>query len=177
MATKFSTCCLFSVCKSLSWSSLSRMAPCGCFEGENVTKFPLSFEMANKNSLFELFDSLSQPNKSLGEENSLRGRRLKAKRKGRGRGFRAREGKSREQLDVQGCLSFAYITSWRDGENNGALGKVPFLSSPSRAVSRPNSVPLSFRTLTMQATNKMEKCANHENFPNLGLSVKERVSR
>ena len=100
--------------------------------------------------------AISQPNKSLGEENSLRGRRLKAKRKGRGRGFRAREGKSREQLDVQGCLSFAYITSWRDGENNGALGKGPFLSSPSRAVSRPNSVPLSFRTLTMQATNKME---------------------
>ena len=57
MATKFSTCCLFLVCKSRSWSSLSRMAACGCFEGENVTKFPLSFEMANKNSLFEHFQT------------------------------------------------------------------------------------------------------------------------
>lgn len=121
--------------------------------------------------------AISQPNKSLGEENSLLGRRLKAKGKGRGRGFRAREGKrkGREQLDVQGCLSFAfaYITSWRDGEDNGALGNVPLLSYPSKAVSRPNSVPLSFRTVTMQAANKMENTFENtiENFPNLGLSV------
>ena len=119
--------------------------------------------------------AISLPNKSLGEENSLRGRRLKAKGKGRGRGFRAREGegKGREQLDFQGCLSFAYITSWQDGENNGALGKVSLLSSPSRAVSRPNSVPLSFRTLTIQATNKMENTFENTigNFPNLGLRV------
>ena len=49
------------------------------------------------------------------------------------------------------CVIFVCIISRRDGENIGIAG-VPLLPSSSRAVSRPNSLPLSFRTSATQAT-------------------------
>ena len=43
-----------------------------------------------------------------------------------------------------------YLISRRDGENNGFLAGVPLLPPSSRAVSRPNSLPLPFRTPATQ---------------------------
>ena len=45
-----------------------------------------------------------------------------------------------------------FLISRRDGENNGFLAGVPLLPPPSRVVSRPNSLPLPFRTPATQAT-------------------------
>ena len=45
------------------------------------------------------------------------------------------------------------ISRW-DGENNGFLAGVPLLPPPSPAVSRPNSLPLPFRTPATQAIQK-----------------------
>ena len=44
-----------------------------------------------------------------------------------------------------------FLISRRDGENNGFLAGVPLLPPPSRVVSRPNSLPLPFRTPATQA--------------------------
>ena len=46
-----------------------------------------------------------------------------------------------------------FLISRRDGENNGFLAGVPLLPPSSRAVSRPNSLPLPFRTPATQASN------------------------
>ena len=50
-----------------------------------------------------------------------------------------------------------FLISRRDGENNGFLAGVPLLPPPWRVVSRPNSLPLPFRTPAMQATKSEEK--------------------
>ena len=47
-------------------------------------------------------------------------------------------------------LRYFFKISRRDGENNGFLAGVPLLRPPSR-VSRPNSIPLPFRTPATQA--------------------------
>ena len=50
------------------------------------------------------------------------------------------------------CVIFViFLISRRDGENNGLLAGVPLLPPPSRVVSRPNSLPLPFRTTATQA--------------------------
>ena len=59
-------------------------------------------------------------------------------KRGRGRGNLG----AREQLRY---IVIFLISRW-DGENNGFLAGFPFLPPPSRVVSRPNSLPLPFRT-------------------------------
>ena len=49
------------------------------------------------------------------------------------------------------CYFFAAVISRRDSENNGFLAGVPLLPPPSRAVSRPYSLPLPSRTPATQA--------------------------
>ena len=49
------------------------------------------------------------------------------------------------------CYFCYFLISGRDCENNGFLAGVPLLVPPSRAVSRPNSLPLPFRTPATQA--------------------------
>ena len=46
---------------------------------------------------------------------------------------------------------FYFLISRRDGKNNGFLAGVPLLLPPSRVVSRPYSLPLTFRTPATQA--------------------------
>ena len=53
------------------------------------------------------------------------------------------------------CYFCYFLISRRDGENNGFLAGVPLLPPPSRVVSRPNSLPLPFRTPAMQASRKV----------------------
>ena len=46
---------------------------------------------------------------------------------------------------------YFFLTSRRDGENNGFLSGVPLLPPPSRVVLCLNSLPLPFRTPATQA--------------------------
>ena len=46
---------------------------------------------------------------------------------------------------------YFFLTSRRDGENNGFLAGVPFLPPPSRVVLRLSSLSLPFRTPATQA--------------------------
>ena len=57
------------------------------------------------------------------------------------------------QLVIHSCVIFViFLISRRDDENNGFLAGVSLLPPPSRVVSRPNSLPLLFRTPATQAT-------------------------
>jgi len=53
-----------------------------------------------------------------------------------------------------------FLISRRDGENNCFLAGVPLLPPPSRVVSRPNSLPLPFRTPATQASHKLASPAD-----------------
>ena len=59
--------------------------------------------------------------------------------------------------DSQLRYFFIFFISRRDGENNGFLAGVPLLPPPSRVVSRPNSLPLPFRTPATQAIDIVAK--------------------
>ena len=50
-----------------------------------------------------------------------------------------------------------FLISRQGGENNGFLAGVPLLLPPSRAISSPNSLPLSFRTPATQAFDTIRK--------------------
>ena len=54
-----------------------------------------------------------------------------------------------------------FLISGRDGENNGFLAGVPLLPPPSHVVSRPNSLPLPFRTPATQATTTRNSSTIH----------------
>ena len=48
-----------------------------------------------------------------------------------------------------------FLIRRQDGKNNGFLAGVPLLPPPSRVVSRPNSLPLPFRTPATQASKNV----------------------
>ena len=53
-----------------------------------------------------------------------------------------------------------FLISRRDGENNGFLAGVPLLPPPSRLDSRPNSLPLPFRTPDTQARRTLDNVSS-----------------
>ena len=58
------------------------------------------------------------------------------------------------QLVIHSCLFFvSFSISRRDGENDGLLAGVPLILPPSQAVSRPNFLPLPFRTPATQSSS------------------------
>ena len=58
------------------------------------------------------------------------------------------------QLVIHSCLFFvSFSISRRDGENDGLLAGVPLVLPPSQAVSRPNFLPLPFRTPATQSSS------------------------